>query len=465
MYKFLTITTTLLLLITSVSAQQNSLFNTYSFDPLQLNIAYAGANCTEANVHYRNQWLGVNDAPKLLQLNAHMALSNNHALALRVNSQSQGLLNNLGAVVGYSFRIRVSQTAKLHLGLGFGATQTAFNAQRAVVIDGNDASLNNNNRQAANGFDSELGVMLVGKKLKAGVSALHLFNNNANFNGNTNYKILPQVNTQVSYALDAGRRLTIEPMLLDRYTVNGNNVVEGMVNATIAKTIIVGAGYRINYGVLALVGAKFNNIKLAYSFDYGSSKNGVNIGTSHQLLLGFSMCKKPKPTLPPQEPPVAVVPPAPPIEEPQIIKEEPKIEIKKAEEVQLIAPEVVAPKISIPVKIDAVEKLNTIASNVIFKLNKATLDAATLTYIDELAKVLKLNPTATVKIIGHTCNLGGNRVNIQLSNKRATYVQQQLIQRGVNAYNIKKIIGIGDENELFDNTTENQRKNRTIRFE
>ena len=116
-----------------LSAQQNSLFNTYSLDPLQLNIAYAGAVCTEANVHYRTQWIGLKEAPKLLQLNAHTALGKSNALALKVNSQTQGLLNNLGATIGYSYRFKVSETAKVHLGLGIGWTQSSLNAQNAIA--------------------------------------------------------------------------------------------------------------------------------------------------------------------------------------------------------------------------------------------------------------------------------------------------------------------------------------------
>ena len=75
-----------LIIGSSANAQQNSLFNTYSLDPLQLNIAYAGAACTEANVHYRTQWIGMKEAPKLIQLNAHAALGKSNALALKVNS-------------------------------------------------------------------------------------------------------------------------------------------------------------------------------------------------------------------------------------------------------------------------------------------------------------------------------------------------------------------------------------------
>ena len=61
-------------------AQQNILFNTWQYDPMQLNIAYAAQECVEANLNYRNQWMGLKGAPTLYQLNAHTPLPKNTGL-------------------------------------------------------------------------------------------------------------------------------------------------------------------------------------------------------------------------------------------------------------------------------------------------------------------------------------------------------------------------------------------------
>jgi type IX secretion system PorP/SprF family membrane protein len=272
-------------------SQQVSLFNTYSLDPLQLNIAYAGAACNEVNAHYRTQWIGMKEAPKALQLNAQSAFGKYNALALRVNSQTQGLLTILGSTFGYSYRFKVSETAKVHFGLGIGFTQASLNSQNAIVIDLNDVNLNNNIKQTANGFDSEFGAMFIDNKLKAGISVLHLYNTNPDFNGSGAYKTLPQLNSQVSYVFQKDKKCEIEPWLVNRYTLQGNNVFEGIINFNFIKTLSLGVGYRSYYGAMALVGAKLGNIKVAYSFDYGTSKNATNLGTSHQVMIGYSICK------------------------------------------------------------------------------------------------------------------------------------------------------------------------------
>ena len=445
-----------LILSKAGTAQQSSLFNTYSLDPLQLNIAYAGASCTEANVHYRAQWIGMKETPKVIQLNAHSALGKSNALALRVNSQTQGLLNTLQATLGYAYRFRISETAKVHLGIGVGWTQAALNAQKAVVMDANDATLNNSNRQTANGFDSEFGAMLVGEKLKAGISVLHLYNTNPDFSGSSTYKTLPQFNTQVSYTFNKGKKVEIEPWLLNRYTLNGDNVVEGILNVHVIKAITVGAGYRSNYGVIGLLGAKVGSIKLAYSFDYGTTKNATSMGSSHQLMLGFSLCKTAKPHQPAEEkePVVVVTPTVTPVEEP--VKEEPvavKEEIKEE------------PKKEEPVKEDILAMINKVAEEVVFDLNKSQLNEEGLKKLDEIAALMKKDPELVVNVIGHTCNLGTAELNSMLSVRRATYVRNQLVKRGANPKNIDRSKGVGEDKAIYDNNSELQSKNRTVRFE
>ncbi len=448
-----------ILFTNKVSAQQNSLFNTYSLDPLQLNIAYAGAVCTEANAHYRTQWIGLKNAPKLLQLNAHTALGKSNALAIRVNSQTQGLLNNLGATIGYSYRFKVSETAKVHLGLGIGWTQSSLNAQNAIVIQDNDATLNSYSRQKANGFDSEFGAMFIGKKLKAGASVLHLYNSNPSFSGNSTYKLLPQINSQISYTFFKDKKIELEPWLLNRYTIQGDNVIEGMLNVNIIKTITIGAGYRTKYGVLALVGAKIGNLKVAYSVDYGTNKNAVNIGTSHQIMLGFSMCKTTKNPKPKEEP-MVVTPPASTIQ-PTVI--EPVKEVKK-EEVAIIEEPKKEPALE-KIPEATLEEINQLADEVEFDLNKSQLNEEGLKKLDAIANIIKKNSKVKVNIVGHTCNKGGKEINDKISINRAEYVRSELLKRGVKPENINQSIGVGAEKQLFDNNSENQNKNRTVRFE
>src|SRR5437870_217351 len=79
--------------VLKLNAQQNTLFNTYYFDPMLLNIAYAADDCIEATLNYRNQWMGIKGSPKSFQLNARTQFEKNAGLGLRISSNQAGLLN------------------------------------------------------------------------------------------------------------------------------------------------------------------------------------------------------------------------------------------------------------------------------------------------------------------------------------------------------------------------------------
>jgi outer membrane protein OmpA-like peptidoglycan-associated protein len=269
----------------------------------------------------------------------------------------------------------------------------------------------------------------------------------------------------VSYTYNKGKKVEIEPWLLNRYTLKGDNVVEGILNVHFLKVITVGAGYRSNYGVIGLLGAKVGNLKLAYSFDYGTTKNATNMGSSHQLMLGFSLCKTPKPHKPAEEKePVAVTPTVAPVEEP--VREEPvavKEEIKEEPKKEEIKEEPKAEPVK--EKEDILAMMNKVAEEVVFDLNKSQLHEEGLKKLDEIAALMKRDPELVVNIVGHTCNLGTAEHNSLLSVRRATYVRNQLVKRGANPRNIDRSKGVGEDKALYDNDSELQEKNRTVRFE
>lgn len=273
-------------------AQQVRLNNTYSIDFKQLNIAYSNDSSNEYSAQYRNQWLGIPNNPKSFQLNIKLLLGKNNGLAVRLNSQSQGLLNQMGAIIGYSYKVRFNKKTNLHLGLGIGLTQSTFNSQNAIVTSYSDVTLNNSSKQVALGFDSEVGAFLSSKKLKIGLNVFHLYNTNTEFVGGTAFSWMPQINSQLSYVILKKNNFELEPFLLNRYTINGNSVFEGILNINLINSITLGLGYRYKYGLLGLVSLKISRGgKVAYCFDYGNSLSGINLGFSHQIMLLFNFKK------------------------------------------------------------------------------------------------------------------------------------------------------------------------------
>lgn len=68
-----------------------------------------------------------------------------------------------------------------------------------------------------------------------------------------------------------------------------------------------------------------------------------------------------------------------------------------------------------------------------FNLGKATIIKSSYTILNQVAEALKANPGYKTEVRGHTDIVGGDKVNVPLSNKRAKAVMDYLIRRGVAA--------------------------------
>jgi OOP family OmpA-OmpF porin len=79
--------------------------------------------------------------------------------------------------------------------------------------------------------------------------------------------------------------------------------------------------------------------------------------------------------------------------------------------------------------------------------------------------MLSQNPDMRLKISGHTDNVGGDELNIQLSKDRANAVKEFLIDRGINA-EILIVLYFGKDKPIATNDTEEGRsKNRRVEFD
>lgn len=477
-------------------AQQTPLFNTYSYDLLQMNIAAIGRTCLEADLNYRAQWLGVKETPRLYQLNVGMAMGESNGIGAKIFQQNQGLIKVTNFTGAYAYRMKLNETSKLHFGIGAAWSQNSFDVPKTKVMDANDPTLSNNQQQRSNNLDCEAGVLFLSDKMTAGLSALHLYNTNTKLEQVT-YKVKPELNFMFAYKFNKGKQVEVEPWLVNRYTVGGANKPEGMVNVKFLQRFTVGAGYRVNYGVIGLAGFELGKLRVAYSFDYGTGERATSLGSSHQIMIGFDLCKKkikntpdssaqppvavtepakqieePKKAEPVLENPVKEEPPAPVVEtkpvveptpEPVVINEPVKAEepVKSAEPVKAAEPEKLpAKKNEKPVQTPITpEELNPIAIQIVFEKNSYAISPENEAKLKEAARIIN-SGIGNVTIVGYASPEGELAHNLDLAIHRAEAVKRALIRDGVKASRLKVKNG-GSTNEL-NPTLEG---NRTVRFE
>jgi len=99
-----------------------------------------------------------------------------------------------------------------------------------------------------------------------------------------------------------------------------------------------------------------------------------------------------------------------------------------------------------------------------FDFNKSKLRAESMPILYNAAEILLSHPDLNVEIQGYTDNIGSEKYNKKLSQKRAIAVRDYLIAKGVAASRLTAV-GYGEANPVMDNRTASGRAfNRRIEF-
>ncbi len=105
----------------------------------------------------------------------------------------------------------------------------------------------------------------------------------------------------------------------------------------------------------------------------------------------------------------------------------------------------------------------TFDSGILFATGKADLSSDAKKALTKFAGVLKNNAEMDVNIYGHTDSTGSDAINDPLSLKRAQAVQGYLSTQGVNAAQMKEVLGKGSHEPIASNDTkEGKAMNRRV---
>ena len=105
----------------------------------------------------------------------------------------------------------------------------------------------------------------------------------------------------------------------------------------------------------------------------------------------------------------------------------------------------------------------TFDSGILFGFNSATLSEEAKISLTKFAEVLKSTPDADVAILGHTDNIGTEKANQSVSEKRAKAVANFLKEQSVTDAQIKDVLGMNFSQPIASNDTEEGRaQNRRV---
>jgi type IX secretion system PorP/SprF family membrane protein len=279
----------------SSRAQQDPGYTQYMYNTMTVNPAYAGSVGTlEALLLHRSQWTGIDGAPTTQSFTIHSPLSNEAiGLGFSVVNDKLGPSNELYLDGNFSYTIAFSDSRKLAFGVKAGARMMNVDWTRGRYYDPMDALLNNN---IENKLKPSIGagIYLYDEKWYAGLSVPSFLRGDyyddieeAVLSERLHYYLIG------GYVFDFGENLKFKPAALARVVSGAPFALDLSANFLIQEKFTVGASYRWDDSVSALVGFQISpSFYAGYSFDYTvTDLNKYNDGT-HEIILRYQLPNK-----------------------------------------------------------------------------------------------------------------------------------------------------------------------------
>ena len=319
------------------SAQQRPHYTQYILNNYILNPALSGIeNYTDLKLSTRDQWVGLNGAPKTMYLSVqapigkkdyrttstsfqvpgdnprgrnywenYTAADPHHGVGLTVINDKTGSFNRFTANATYAYHLGLSPTTNLSAGFSAGITNISIDrTKHDFTGDGypfdpaTGASLSGElNRLRP---DIGFGMWLYSKNYFIGLSAQQIIpqkiilTDDAAFQGKG--RLVPHIFLTGGYRFLIGEDFNAIPSLMVKYIQGSSKYdVQPEVNLKMQyrDDAWIGGSYRYENGYAAMAGINIGNtLNVGYAYDFTTTAlNTVSKGT-HEILVGFLIGNK-----------------------------------------------------------------------------------------------------------------------------------------------------------------------------
>jgi len=255
-----------------VAAQQQLVFSNFMMTSYYYNPAIAGSkNVHEANISYRNQWVGFEGAPKSIVGSYHGSFKNRGkaGYGATIISDQVGLIQNTGFYLNYAQHFKLGDKIKLGFGVQPGFVQYRIRLYDAQLADEGDDILTGN-ILAANGFDVNGGFHLYSSKFFLMGSVQSALGNEIN-----SPSLTLNSSFQKHYTAIAGFNLAfkkkpweIQPSVMLKNTQPVPSQLTVMTKVTYKKQFWLGALYRTENAAGVCLGVNLKDrLSIGYAFD------------------------------------------------------------------------------------------------------------------------------------------------------------------------------------------------------
>jgi type IX secretion system PorP/SprF family membrane protein len=275
-----------------INAQQQPMYSQYMFNMLNINPAYAGSRgVTGITGLYRNQWQGIDNAPRTTVITLDMSANNKRiGLGFQLYNDQLGVEKSTGFNASYAFRIPVSHAGTVSLGLQAGLLNYRANFNDVSTMDPNDPTFN----QTLNGFlpAAAAGIFYNADRFYVGLSTPALLKTKLSYDNTVSTFSVAGKDLHLylttGFVMRLSDNVMIKPSVLVKAISGAPLEYDLNTNVWFHDILSLGFSYRTGDAIVGMAELQLNrNLRVGYAYDKTITElGGFNSGT-HELMLRF----------------------------------------------------------------------------------------------------------------------------------------------------------------------------------
>ncbi|MDB5211401.1 MAG: hypothetical protein JWQ30_2228 [Sediminibacterium sp.] len=274
----------------SAKAQQHPMYSQYMFNMMNINPAYAGSRGVGTmTALYRNQWEGIDGAPKTASLGFDMPIKEKKiGIGFQLYDDKLGIERTSGFNASYAFRIQLTESGTLSLGLQAGLLNYRANFTESVLFTPTDPAFSKN----ISGIlpAAAAGIYYNSDKFYFGISTPALLKTKIDYDGVAQVTGVTGRDLHLyatsGFVVNLNRDLVLKPSVMVKAVSGAPIEYDLNANLWIQNAIAFGFSYRTGDAYVGMAELQLSRqLRLGYAYDKTFNGLGnLNTGT-HELML------------------------------------------------------------------------------------------------------------------------------------------------------------------------------------
>ena len=286
----------ILLIALKINAQQDPQYTQYMYNMNVINPAYAGSSDGASfGILYRDQWEGLEGAPKTATMNIHFPAGRNVGLGFSAISDEIGPVSETNLYVDFSYTLNFSNDNRLAFGVKAGGTFHDVGLVDLSLIDPNDPffanDINENTPNVGAGiYFYKPNNYYISVSIPNILESVHLDNNDFNIGSETRH-----IFAAAGYVFDINENFKFKPHTFVKYASQSPISLDLNANLFMYDLVEIGAGYRTDDSVTAMINFMVSpSVRIGYAYDSIQSELNFLTKASHEIFINFDINFKSK---------------------------------------------------------------------------------------------------------------------------------------------------------------------------